>query len=146
MTPWTTKQDSILRELGHLGAAAVAAAILRECGVRRSVRSVECRASRIHASLRVQQVCPECGVVGWRLNRQSGLCTNWTEILRLNEARAFNEILEAEREAASDAGAIEALKRENAMVRKRNSRTCKKYGLPTMRERQRGGGDDGGAA
>lgn len=141
MTPWTTKQDSILRELGHLGAAAVAAAIERECGVTRSVRSVECRASRIHASLRVQHVCPECGVVGLRLNRQSGLCPKCTEILHLNEAKAFNEILEAERAAASDAGEIEALKRENAMVRKRNSRTCRKYGLKTMRERQRGGED-----
>lgn len=140
MEAWTTKQDSIIRELGHLGAAAVATAIRRECGVTRSVRSVECRASRIHASLRVQQVCPECGVVGLRLNRQSGLCPKCTEILHLNEARAFNEILEAERAAASDAGEIEALKRENAMVRKRNSRTCKKYGLPTMRERRRGGG------
>ena len=141
VTPWTTKQDSIIRELGHLGAAAVAAAIEHECGIVRSIHSIECRASRIHASLRVQQVCPECGVVGLRLNRQSGLCPKCTEILHLNEAKAFNELLEAERAAASDAGEIEALKRENAMVRKRNSRTCRKYGLRTMRERPRGGQD-----
>ena len=141
MTPWTTKQDAILRELGHLGAEAVAAAILRECGVERSVHAIEHRASRIHVSLREQQVCPECGVVGVRLNRQSGLCPKCTELMHLNEEIAFNEILQAEREAATDHEAIADIRRERDKMRQRNSRLCRKYGLPTRRERLNGDDD-----
>ena len=141
MIPWTTKQDSILRELGHLGAEAVAAAIMRECGVNRSVRAVEVRASRIHASLRARPVCPDCGVVGVRLNRQSGLCPKCTELMHLEEERAFNEILQAEREEAADEEAIAGIRRERDKMRQRNSRLCRKYGLPTRRERGQDGGD-----
>ena len=136
MTEWTTKQDAIIRELGHLGAEAVAAAILRECGVARSVRAVEVRASRIHASLKVQAVCPECGVVGLRLNRQSGLCPRCTELMHLNEEIAFNEILQAEREAASDEGTIAGIRRERDKMRQRNSRLARKFGLKGRRERK----------
>ena len=137
MTPWTTKQDSILRELGHLGAEAVQGAILRECGVVRSVHAIEHRASRIHVSLKEQQVCPDCGVVGVRLNRQSGLCPKCTELMHLNEEIAFNEILEAEREAATNADEIANIRRERDRMRQRNSRLCRKYGLPTRRERDK---------
>ena len=141
MKEWTTKQDAIVRELGHLGAEAVAAAIFRECGVERSVRAVEVRASRIHASLKVQQVCPECGVVGLRLNRQSGMCPKCTELMHLNEEIAFNEILQAEREEAADEGAIAGIRRERDKMRQRNSRLARKYGLKTRRERSQGEGD-----
>jgi len=140
MVPWTTKQDSILREIGHLGAEAVQAAILRECNVRRSLHAIEHRASRIHVSLKVQQVCPECGVVGLRLNRQSGLCPKCTELMHLNEEIAFNEILEAEREAATNPDEIAGIRRERDRMRQRNSRLCRKYGLSTRRER--GNGDE----
>lgn len=88
---------------GHLGVDAVHDALLRECGTDRSVRSIESQASRCHVSLRVQQVCPECGVVGVRLNRQSGLCPMCTEIMRLNEEMAFNEILQRKAEEADNA-------------------------------------------
>ena len=135
MKAWTTKQDSILRELGHLGAEAVQRAILRECGVSRSLHAIEHRASRIHVSLKLQQVCPDCGVVGVRLNRQSGLCPKCTELMHLNEEIAFNEILQAEREAATDEVEIARLRRERDKMRQRNSRLCRKYGLPTRRER-----------
>ena len=135
MIPWTTKQDSVLRELGHLGSEAVQGALLRECGVFRSVHAIEHRASRIHVSLKVQPVCPECGVVGVRLNRQSGLCPKCTELMHLNEEIAFNEILQAERDAATDEGEIARLRRERDKMRQRNSRLCRKYGLPTRRER-----------
>lgn len=135
MTRWTTKQDSILRELGHLGVDAVREAIRRECGVDRSARSIEIRASRIHVSLAVQQVCPDCGVVGVRLNRQSGLCPKCTELMHLNEEIAFNEILQAEIEAATDEEAIARIRRERDKVRQRNSRLARKHGLPSRRER-----------
>ena len=138
MTEWTTRQDAIIRELGHLGAEAVAAAILRECGVNRSMRAVEVRASRIHASLKVRQVCPECGVVGLRLNRQSGLCPKCTELMHLNEEIAFNEILQAEREEAADEEAIAGIRRERDKMRQRNSRLCRKYGLKSRRDRRDG--------
>lgn len=143
MTEWTTRQDSLIRELGHLGAAAVAAAILDECGVERSVRAVEVRASRIHASLRAQPVCPDCGVVGVRLNRQSGLCPKCTELMHLNEEIAFNEILQEERDAATDEEAIAGIRRERDKMRQRNSRLCRKYGLPTRRERSQ---EEGGSS
>ena len=140
MTEWTTRQDAIIRELGHLGADAVAAAIFQECGVERSVRAVEVRASRIHASLKVRTVCPECGVVGLRLNRQSGMCPKCTELMHLNEEIAFNEILQAEREEAADAEAIAGIRRERDKMRQRNSRLARKYCLPTRRERGQGEG------
>ena len=136
MSAWTTKQDSIIRELSYLGAAAVRDAIERECGVSRTVRAVECRASRIHASLAVRPVCPECGVVGLRLNRQSGLCPRCTELMHLSEEIAFNELLEAEREEASDEEAIAGIRRERDKMRQRNSRLCRRYGLKSRRDRR----------
>lgn len=144
MTPWTTRQDEIIRERGHLGAEAVAAAILRECGVSRSVHSIEHRASRIHASLKLQPVCPECGVVGVRLNRQSGLCPKCTEIMHLNEEIAFNEILQAEREAATDPRTITEIRRKRDRMRQRNSRLARKYGLKSRQQRMRGDEEEGG--
>ena len=139
MEAWTTKQDSILRELSYLGAEAVRDALKRECGVDRSIRAVEVRASRIHASLKVKAVCPECGVVGLRLNRQSGMCPKCTELMHLNEEIAFNEILQAEREEAANEEAIAGIKRERDKMSQRNSRLARKYGLPTRRERGQNG-------
>ena len=143
MEAWTTKQDSILRELSYLGADAVRDALRRECGVDRSIRAIEIRASRIHASLAVRPVCPECGVVGLRLNRQSGLCPRCTELMHLNEEIAFNEILQEEREAASDEKEIAGIRRERDKMRQRNSRLCRKYGLATRRERNGKNGPEG---
>lgn len=136
MDAWTTRQEDLVRECGHLGAAAVQDALLRECGVSRSIRAIESKASRIHVSLRVQAVCPECGVVGLRLNRQSGLCARCTELLHLREEIAFNEILEAERAAATDEANLAEIRRERDKLRQRNSRLCRKYGLKSRRERE----------
>ena len=105
---------------------------------RHTVRSIESQASRCHVSLRVQQVCPECGVVGVRLNRQSGMCTKCTELMHLNEEIAFNEILQAECEEAADEEAIAGIRRERDKMRQRNSRLCRKYGLKTRRQRGQG--------
>lgn len=137
MAEWTTRQDAIIREYGHFGAAAVAARIARECGVARTIHSVQCRASRIHASLNPQPVCPDCGVIGVRLNRQSGLCPKCTEIQHLNEEIAFNEILERERKAATDEREIAEIRRERDRMRQRNSRLARRYGLQTRRQRLR---------
>ena len=138
MTEWTTKQDSILRELSYLGAAAVRDALKRECGVDRSIRAIEVRASRIHASLKAQPVCPDCGVVGVRLNRQSGLCPKCTELMHLNEELAFNEVLQAEREEKAGDADVAAIRRERDRMRQRNSRLCRKYGLKSRRDRRDG--------
>ena len=121
---WTTKELDVMRANGHLGVDAVHDALLRECGTDRSARSIESQASRCHVSLRVQQVCPECGVVGVRLNRQSGLCPMCTEIMHLNEEVAFNEAVAA------------AIRRERDRMRQRNSRLCRKYGLKSRRDRK----------
>ena len=134
---WTTGQNDTIRELGFLGACVVRDEILRRYGVRRSLHAVEVQASRIHASLRRQPVCPECGVLGLRLNRQSGLCPRCTERLRLDEAAAFNELLMEERMEAADPSELEGLRREYAAMRQRNSRLCRKYGLKGLAERRR---------
>lgn len=135
MADWTTRQEEIVRERGYMGAHAVRQAIARECGVVRSIRSIECKASRIHVSLHVEQVCPECGVVGLRLNRQSGLCPRCTELMHLNEEIAFNEILERERAAATNEEEIAGIRRERDKMRQRNSRLCRKYGLKSKAKR-----------
>ena len=92
-------------------------------------------------------VCPECGVVGLRINRQTGLCAKCSEKQHLAESIAFNDLLLDERLDAADEREIDELRRENASMRQRNSRLCRKYGLPNVRERQRAMGrvrDTGG--
>lgn len=133
-TTWTTSQNDVIRELGHQGVAAVHDAILERYGVEHSVRAIEVQASRIHASLKVKAVCPECGAVGVRLNRQTGLCPLCTERQHVEEERAFNELLEQERKQAEESSEIKKLRREYAKLRQRNSRLCKKHGLPTKSE------------
>lgn len=135
---WTTKELDVMRANGHLGVDAVHDALLRECGTDRSARSIESQASRCHVSLRVQSVCPDCGVVGVRLNRQSGLCPACTERMHLEEEIAFNELLQREREELASEADAEAIARERAAMRQRNSRLCRKYGLKSRRERGRG--------
>ena len=130
---WTEEQDDVLREVSFRGAAFAAAEIERRCGARHSVRAVEMRASRIHCSLAVQTVCPECGAVGVMLNRQTGMCRLCSERYHLEQERAFNEQLEREREAVENGATIEEVRRERDRLRQRNSRLCRKYGLPGKR-------------
>ena len=134
--PWTTRELEVMRECGHLGAAAVQRALLEECGAMRSIRSIESQASRYHVSLKVRHVCPECGVVGVRLNRQSGFCPACTERMHLAEEIAFNEVLQREAEEKASEADVASIRRERDRMRKRNSRLCKKHGLKTRRERQ----------
>ena len=77
MSWWTEEQDDVLREVSFRGAAFAAAEIERRCGARHSVRAVEMRASRIHCSLAVQTVCPSCGAVGVKINRQMSTAPSW---------------------------------------------------------------------
>lgn len=125
-----------MSDSGHLGIDAVHDALLRECGTDRSARSIESQANRCHVSLRVQQACPECGVVGVRLNRQSGLCPMCTEMMHLNEEIAFNETLQREREEKAGADEIADVRRERDRMRQRNSRLCRKFGLKSRRDRR----------
>lgn len=136
MREWTTRQEEIVREIGHLGVEVVQRELKKQCGVLRTVRSIESKASRIHVSLRVQQVCPDCGVVGIRLNRQSGLCPKCTDLMHLNEEIVFNEILQREREEAAAEDDMAGIRRERDKMRQRNSRLCRKYGLMPRRDRQ----------
>ena len=126
----------MIRELGHRGAVAVREEIRRRYGVERSVRAIEMQASRIHASLRVLSVCPQCGAVGVRLNRQSGMCSRCTEEEHVAEERAFNEILRREAEGCEEGPEIEAARREYARLRQQNSRLMRKFGLKGKRERE----------
>ena len=135
MSWWPEEQDDVLREVSFRGAAYAAAEIERRCGVAHSVRAVEMRASRIHCSLAVQTVCPQCGAVGVKVNRQTGMCRRCSEEYHLAQERAFNEQLERERAAAEDAPEIDDVRRERNRVRQLNSRLCRRYGLKGRRER-----------
>lgn len=132
---WTAEQDDVIRECCFRGAAFVVGELARRCGVARSVRAVEMRASRLGVSLALQTVCPACGAVGLKINRQSGLCPRCTSAQNVAERRAFGEQLEAERAAALSEAAD--LEREDARLRKRNSRMCREYGLAGQRARKR---------
>lgn len=132
---WTVKQEEVMRENCFRGAAAVQAALLRECGVERTIRAIEAHASRIHMSLRVRAQCPECGVIGVRLNRQTGMCAHCTELMHVEEERAFNELLQAEAADAENSERIGVLEREYAALRQRNSRLCRKHGLKSKAKR-----------
>ena len=132
---WSMREVELMREVGHLGAYEVQRAPLTECGTRRTIRSIRIQASRFHVSLRVRPVCPECGVVGVRLNRQSGMCPACTERMHLAEEVAFNEVLQREREEKASEAEVAEIARERAAMRKRNSRLCSKYGLKTRRQR-----------
>lgn len=114
---WTEEQDDVPREVSFHGSAFAAAEIERRCGAAHTVRAVEMRASRIHCSLAVQTVCPECGRVGLTLNRQTGLCPLCTERYHLEQERAFNEQLERERAEVKASGELEAARRERDRLR-----------------------------
>lgn len=132
---WTEEQDDILREASFRGADAVQEEIRRRCGVWHTIHAIEMRASRIHCSLAVQTVCPECGAVGVMINRQTGMCRLCTERYHLEQERAFNELLERERAEAEDPAELEAVRRERDAMRQRNSRLCRRYGLKSRRQR-----------
>ena len=132
---WTTDQEATLREFGHLGAQGAADAIFDRHGIRRSAEATAMHASRIHVSLARRLVCPECGCMVTYLNRQTGLCKRCTEFQHVEEERAFNDLLEAERQYSEDSPEIEAAKREYDMLRQRNARLCRRYGLKSKAER-----------
>lgn len=119
---WTTRQEEIVREQCHRGSRAVRDAIERECGVRRTVRAVEAHASRMHVSLKVRSECPQCGAIGVRLNRQTGMCPLCTEELHVEEGRAFNELLRREVEGCEEGPELDAAWREYVRMRQQNSR------------------------
>ncbi len=132
---WSEEQDDVLRECSFRGAAYARDEIERRCGTAHTLHAVELRASRIHCSLAVQTVCPECGAVGVVINRQTGLCRLCTERYHLEQERAFAEVLERERAEAEDPGRIAEARRERDAQRQRNSRTCRRYGLKSRRAR-----------
>ena len=114
MSWWTEEQDDVLREVSFRGAAYAAAEIERRCSVRHSVRAV-----------------------GVKINRQTGMCPLCTERYHLEQERAFNEQLERERVACEESVELEEVRRERDMMRQRNSRLCRKYGLTPKSKRSR---------
>lgn len=84
----------------------------------------------------MQTVCPECGAVVVVINRQTGLCRLCTERYHLEQERAFNEQLERERTHAEESAEFDEVRRKRDMMRQRNSRLCRKYGLKGRRERK----------
>lgn len=70
---WTDEEDGVLAAYASMGAPEVSRRLRAECGSRRSVQSVQCRASRLGVSLFEHGVCGECGA--WtRSRRADGLC------------------------------------------------------------------------
>ncbi len=50
--PWTEDEDDVIRELSHKGAVEIADENWDRLGIERTPHSVECRASKLHRSLR----------------------------------------------------------------------------------------------
>lgn len=132
---WTTRQEEVVREVGHLGAAAVQEALVRECGAHHTIRAIEAHASRIRVSLRVRTVCPECGAVGVTIQRVSGMCNRCTELAHVAEEKAFCDLLELEAQGCEEGPEIEAARREYARLRQKSSRLRRKHGLAGKRGR-----------
>jgi hypothetical protein len=84
----------------------------------------------------VQTVCPSCGAVGVNINKSTGMCRLCSEKYHLEQERAFNELLEQERRAVEESLELERIRRERDMLRQRNSRLCRKYGLRSRCERK----------
>ena len=135
MSTWTTSQIDTVRELGYKGVQAVHDALLERHGVDRSLHAIEVQASRVNVSLRVLTECPRCHALGVRINRQSGLCTRCTMEEHVEEAEAFNDLLEAEAAGCDSGPEIDELQRRWAQIRQRNSRLMRKHGLKGKRER-----------
>ncbi|MBR1828566.1 MAG: hypothetical protein IJ781_03520 [Atopobiaceae bacterium] len=139
MREWTEEQDDVIRERRHEGAAAVRDAIWEACGVSRTVRAVEARASRLHVSLKVERQCPECGAIGVHINRQSGMCALCTERGHVAEERAYRELLKLEAAGCDSGPELDAARREYARLRKANSRLSRAHGLRSKQERDADG-------
>ena len=73
--------------------------------------------------------------MGTKINRQTGMYPLCTERFHLEQERAFNEQLERERAACEQSDELAGVRRERDMMRQRNSRLCRKYGLKGKRER-----------
>ena len=105
--------------------------------IERTLHSVECRASKLHRSLRRLAQCPMCGAIGVHLNRQTGLCRGCNESYRLEEERVYHEQLELERWEAEEGPDIERVMKEREALRQRNARLRRKYHLKDKRSRRR---------
>lgn len=134
------RQEEIIRECGHLGVDAVRAMIAEKCGVVHSPHAIEMHAHRIHASLREQKVCPECGTVGAPLNLRTGLCPKCTAFQHVEEQATLGEMLAQERMQACSGPELEEARKEYDALRQRNSRFRRKHGLTKRAPRRRDGG------
>ena len=134
--PWTEDEDDIIRELSHKGALAIADEIWDRLGIERTPHSVECRASKLHRSLRKMEQCPMCGAIGVHLNRQTGLCRGCNESYRLEEERVYHEQLELERWEAEEGPDVERVRKEREALRQKNARMRRKYHLKDKRQRK----------
>jgi len=132
------RQEEIIRECGHLGVDAVRTMIAEQCGVVHSPHAIEMHANRIHASLRIKKVCPECGTVGAPLNLRTGLCPKCTAFLHVEEQAVLSEQLAAERMQACSGPELDEARREYDALRQRNSRFRRKHGLSPKAPRKRG--------
>lgn len=135
--PWTEDEDDIIRELSHKGAVTIADEIWDRLGIERTPHSVECRASKLHRSLRKLEQCPMCGAIGVHLNRQTGLCRGYNESYRPEEERAHHEQLELERWEAEEGPDVERVMKEREALRQKNARLRRKYHLKDARTRKR---------
>ena len=75
----------------------------------------------------MQTVCPQCGAVGVKINRQTGMCPLCT----------WRYHLEQERAACERSDKLADVRRERDKMWQRNSRLCRKYGLKGKRERRK---------
>lgn len=136
MPRWTKEQDEVLIENANKGAEYIASAINKKFGLHRTAHAVRNHASRLGISLMQFSICPECGRVGYPLNRLTGLCPICSTEARTEQHKQFQKVLRMEVRRIEDDPDYKRAVREGNRVRQQNSRICKKYGLPSMSERQ----------
>lgn len=124
---WTPEQDLILRIHGHRGPEYCRNLIFKTFGIYRSVTATQRRASRIKAPLIRYEICPECGRIERRLNRNTGLCDAcnyerlWREqveeeqriLEQLNKGGETNGITKAKRQYDAQRQKVSRLRRRN---------------------------------
>ena len=139
---WDETQTELLKRFANLGADAVAEIIAQRTGVERSPESVQRKASRMGLSLRRYEVCPRCKRDVLRLDQKTGLCPVCKLEEKAGRQERFRRQLEGEAARLKADPEYREHLRKYQRERQNCSRICRKTGLPSMRERQKGGFGD----
>ena len=122
---WTTKQEQFLAEHSGEEVSEIATAMEKEFGVKRSARSIACRASIRGISLARVATCANCGAhVKAKTLKANGWCALCTAKANRDNAKARAERVQANERVIEDE--LPKVEREYAMFRQRKHRAERK--------------------